>query len=64
MNGKMEETFVDVINYIESQYRLVPEKSHRAIAGLSMGGFHSLHISRYYPKTFDYVGLFSRPTQR
>ncbi len=24
-----------------------------------MGGFHSLHISRYYPNTFDYVGLFS-----
>ena len=23
------------------------------------GGFHSLHISRYYPNTFDYVGLFS-----
>ena len=24
-----------------------------------MGGFHSMHISRYYPNTFDYVGLFS-----
>ena len=24
-----------------------------------MGGFHSLHISRYYPNTFDYIGLFS-----
>jgi enterochelin esterase family protein len=24
-----------------------------------MGGYHSLHISRYYPNTFDYVGLFS-----
>jgi enterochelin esterase family protein len=59
MNGKMEETFVDVINFVEDNYRVVPEKSHRAIAGLSMGGFHSLHISRYYPNTFDYVGLFS-----
>lgn len=59
MNGKMEETFVDVINFVEDNYRVVPKKSHRAIAGLSMGGFHSLHISRYYPNTFDYVGLFS-----
>ncbi|HRX12002.1 MAG TPA: alpha/beta hydrolase-fold protein, partial [Draconibacterium sp.] len=33
--------------------------ANRAVAGLSMGGFHSLHISRYYPNTFDYVGLFS-----
>ena len=24
-----------------------------------MGGFHAFHISRYYPNTFDYVGLFS-----
>jgi len=24
-----------------------------------MGGFHTMHISRYYPNTFDYIGLFS-----
>ena len=35
------------------------DKEHRAIAGLSMGGFHSINISRYYENTFDYVGLFS-----
>ncbi|MCX6237783.1 MAG: alpha/beta hydrolase-fold protein [Bacteroidia bacterium] len=59
MDGKMEETFPDVIKFIESNYRVVTEKSGRAIAGLSMGGYHSLHISRYYPNTFDYIGLFS-----
>jgi enterochelin esterase-like enzyme len=59
MDGKFEETFSDVIKFIESNYRVKAEKSGRAIAGLSMGGFHSLHISRYYPNTFDYVGLFS-----
>ena len=35
------------------------DKAHRAIAGLSMGGFHSLFISINNPDTFDYVGLFS-----
>lgn len=59
MDGKMEETFKDVISFVESSYRVIKDKSGRAIAGLSMGGFHSLHISRYYPNTFDYVGLFS-----
>ena len=59
MDGKFEETFTDVIKFIESNYRVKAEKSGRAIAGLSMGGYHSLHISRYYPNTFDYVGLFS-----
>jgi enterochelin esterase family protein len=59
MDGKFEETFPDVIKFVESNYRVKTEKSGRAIAGLSMGGFHSLHISRYYPNTFDYIGLFS-----
>jgi enterochelin esterase family protein len=59
MDGKYEETFQDIIKFIEGAYRVKAEKSNRAIAGLSMGGFHSLHISRYYPNTFDYVGLFS-----
>jgi len=59
MDGKFEETFPDVIKFIETYYRVNATKAGRAIAGLSMGGFHSLHISRYYPNTFDYVGLFS-----
>lgn len=59
MDGKFEETFADVIKFIEANYRVKAEKSGRAIAGLSMGGFHSLHISRINPNTFDYVGLFS-----
>lgn len=59
MDGAFEMSFKDVINYIESNYRVYKDKKHRAIAGLSMGGYHSLHISKYYPDMFDYVGLFS-----
>jgi len=59
MDGKFEETFPDVIKFVESNYRVKADKSGRAITGLSMGGYHSLHISRFYPNTFDYVGLFS-----
>ncbi|MEA5128272.1 MAG: alpha/beta hydrolase-fold protein [Proteiniphilum sp.] len=59
MDGKYEETFGEIIRFVDSQYRTIPEKEGRAIAGLSMGGFHTLHISRYYPDTFDYMGLFS-----
>ncbi|MEZ4874978.1 MAG: alpha/beta hydrolase-fold protein [Flavobacteriaceae bacterium] len=59
MNGQYEASFMDIINFVESHYRAKADKAHRAIAGLSMGGFHSMHISRYYPNTFDYVGLFS-----
>jgi enterochelin esterase family protein len=59
MNGMYEASFMDIINFVESNYQVEADKAHRAIAGLSMGGFHAFHISRYYPNTFDYVGLFS-----
>jgi len=59
MDGEFEKAFPDVMKFIESNYRTLETKSGRAIAGLSMGGFHSLHISKEYPDKFDYVGLFS-----
>ena len=59
MNGMYEANFDEIISFIEDNYRVKANKENRAIAGLSMGGYHSLHISRYYPDTFDYVGLFS-----
>lgn len=59
MEGSFEEAFPEVVSFIDSHYRTQADKSHRAIAGLSMGGFHSLHISKQYPDMFNYVGLFS-----
>jgi len=59
MDGQYEASFPDIIKFVENNYRVKADKANRAIAGLSMGGFHSLHISRYYPNTFNYVGLFS-----
>ncbi|HPE58381.1 MAG TPA: alpha/beta hydrolase-fold protein [Bacteroidales bacterium] len=59
MDGTYEANFMDIIKFVENNYRVNADKANRAVAGLSMGGFHSFHISRYYPNTFDYVGLFS-----
>ncbi|MDR1555879.1 MAG: esterase [Tannerellaceae bacterium] len=59
MEGSMETSFPDVVKFIDSNYRTLANKANRAIAGLSMGGFHALHISKQYPDWFDYVGLFS-----
>jgi enterochelin esterase family protein len=59
MNVEFEAAFPDVMNFVESNYRTTKTKAGRAIAGLSMGGFHSLHISKEYPDKFNYVGLFS-----
>ncbi|MDR7130641.1 enterochelin esterase family protein [Algoriphagus sp. 4150] len=59
MDGTYEANFMDIINFVESNYRVKADKSTRAIAGLSMGGYHTMHISRFYPNKFDYIGLFS-----
>lgn len=64
MDGAVEKAFPDVMKYIEKHYRVYTDKNHRAIAGLSMGGFHSLYISAYYPDKFGYVGLFSAATSK
>lgn len=57
--GDFERAFPDLKQFIESRYRCKKDKANRAVAGLSMGGFHSLWISANFPNTFDYVGLFS-----
>lgn len=57
--ASMEDTFTDILKFVESNYRVKKNKTNRAVAGLSMGGGHSARISAAYPNTFDYVGVFS-----
>ena len=57
------ESFKDVQKFIEAHYRTINKKSARAVAGLSMGGGHTFTISKDYPNTFDYVGIFSASGQ-
>jgi len=52
----------DVIPYIEANYRVLENKDNRAIAGLSMGGGHTLTASNAHPEVFSYVGVFSMGT--
>lgn len=59
MEGSYEQAFPDIVKFVDKNYRTIKSKSGRAIAGLSMGGYHSLHISKQYPDMFNYVGLFS-----
>lgn len=58
-NGAYEMAFTEIVNFIDNKYLTIPDKQHRAIAGLSMGGFHTLYVALNYPEYFDYIGLFS-----
>ena len=64
MEGSIEVAFPDLVNWVDAHYRTIADKNHRAIAGLSMGGFHSLYISANNPQMFGYVGLFSAAINR
>ncbi|OOG77878.1 esterase [Algoriphagus sp. A40] len=58
--GKFEKSLVeDVVPYIEKNFRVKADKDHRALAGLSMGGGHTITASINYPGTFGYIGVFS-----
>lgn len=58
--GMFEGSLVkDVIPYIEKNYRVKASKESRAVAGLSMGGMHTITASIEYPDVFAYIGVFS-----
>ena len=59
MESTFEENFSRLIAWTEAHYRTIANKQHRAIAGLSMGGFHTMHTASLLNQAFDYVGIFS-----
>ena len=64
MDGTFEQSFNDIMTWVDKNYRTRTTKRYRAIAGLSMGGYHSLYISANQPDDFAYVGLFSPAIKR
>ena len=59
MESTFEENFSQLIAWTEAHFRTYTDKQHRAIAGLSMGGFHTMHTAALLNQSFDYVGIFS-----
>jgi enterochelin esterase family protein len=62
--GSYPESLVkDVIPFIEKRFRVLAAKDDRAIAGLSMGGGHTIAATNNNPGTFAYIGVFSSGPQ-
>jgi len=49
----------ELIPEIDKKFRTVADKKHRAVAGLSMGGYGSIKFGLKYPEMFSLVGSFS-----
>jgi len=61
---EMAKTFEDditqvLIPFVDKNYRTLPDRDHRAMAGLSMGGFQTFHVTLKHLDLFSHIGGFS-----
>jgi enterochelin esterase family protein len=61
---EMAKTFEDdvtqaLIPFVDKTYRTLADRDHRAMAGLSMGGFQTFHITTRHLDLFSHIGGFS-----
>ena len=54
-NSYVTSLVTEIIPFVEKNYRAIPNKSARAIAGLSMGGGHTTSATMLFPGVFDYI---------
>jgi len=50
--------FPELVNYIDANYNTIADRDHRAISGLSMGGFMSMWVGGKYPHLVSAIGNF------
>jgi enterochelin esterase family protein len=53
-------TINELIPMVDATFRTIPDREHRAMAGLSMGSVQTLYIGLNNLDTFAYLGIFSR----
>ncbi len=59
---KFTQVFIgDIIPMIDATYRTIPDRDHRAMAGLSLGGTQTFGITQAHLDDFAYIGSFSAP---
>jgi enterochelin esterase family protein len=48
-----------LIPFVDETFRTIPDRDHRAMAGLSMGGMQTFQITLNHLELFSYIGGFS-----
>src|SRR5260221_2960786 len=59
--GDKYESYIiqELVPEIDKKFRTIPDRDHRIIAGLSMGGYGAIKFGLRYPNLFSFVGSFS-----
>lgn len=50
--------FKELVKYIDTHYRTISDREHRAVSGLSMGGFMTFWLAAKYPDMISAAGSF------
>jgi enterochelin esterase family protein len=59
-SNTLSDVFIkEIIPTIDKEFRTIPDRDHRAMAGLSMGGFQTFQITLTNLDKFAYIGGFS-----
>ena len=58
-NGFQTVLLDELIPYVDSHFRTIAKRDGRAMAGLSMGGIHTLYTGVKNNDLFSYLGVFS-----
>jgi enterochelin esterase-like enzyme len=48
-----------LIPFVDATFRTIPDRDHRAMAGLSMGGMQTFHVTLHHLDLFSHIGGFS-----
>ena len=59
MSAFEDDVTLALIPYIDKTFRTMPDRDHRAMAGLSMGGMQTFQITLNHLDLFSYIGGFS-----
>jgi S-formylglutathione hydrolase FrmB len=55
--------FPELVDYVDAHYNTIADREHRAISGLSMGGFMTFWIGGKYPHLLSAAGNFCGSTE-
>ena len=55
----VQDFLTDIMPHVEKNFRVISDRDHRAIAGLSMGGGQTLNIGIPNLEKFAYIGVYS-----
>lgn len=53
--GNYQDYILEIVQFIDNNYRTIADKDHRAIVGYSSGGFGALHFGMKFPNIFSMV---------